>query len=251
ELFAAFENVAMPDIDRTRAADPAYRAEIQPEIDKYIEAKTNAAKAFVTAHPADERAAALLAELSMMTEGDESKQYVSMLLEHHPDHPSAAQAKQQMELADKIGQPFELSFTDVISGDEISVQDDLRGKVVVIDFWATWCGPCIAEMPKMKKLYAEYKDKGVEFIGVSLDDANAKDKLVEMIKEDDLSWKHYFQGNGWASEFSQSWGISGIPTLFIIDADGKLVSMQARGQLETMIPELLEKRDNAEQASAQ
>ena len=67
----------------------------------------------------------------------------------------------------------------------------LKGKVVVIDFWATWCGPCIGELPRMKQLYAEYHDKGVEFIGVSLDapkDQGGLDKLKNFVAENTVEW---------------------------------------------------------------
>ena len=120
----------------------------------------------------------------------------------------------------------------------------LKGKVVVIDFWATWCGPCIAEMPKMKELYAKYKDKGVEFIGVSLDQPKEKgglDKLKEYVKKNDIQWPQYYQGNFWQSAFSSSWGINSIPTMFIVDAEGKLASVHARGRLDELIPDLLKK----------
>ena len=140
---------------------------------------------------------------------------------------------------DAVGKPFDLAFTDAISGSEISMKG-LKGKVVVIDFWATWCGPCVAEMPALKKLYAEYKDKGVEFIGVSLDNkVGGLDKLKAFVTKEGITWPQYFQGDGWESKFSASWGISGIPTVFVVDPDGKLFSIEAAsGQLETMIPEL-------------
>ena len=96
----------------------------------------------------------------------------------------------------------------------------------------------------MKKLYAEYKDKGVEFIGISLDapeEQGGLDALKKFVKEKELPWPQYYQGKGWESEFSRSWGINGIPCLFVVDADGILHSTTARGQLETMIPELLAK----------
>ena len=112
----------------------------------------------------------------------------------------------------------------------------LKGKVVVIDFWATWCGPCVAEMPKMKELYAKYHDQGVEFIGVSLDQPKEEgglDSLKKFVKENEIAWPQYYQGNFWESEFSKSWGVNAIPCVFIVDADGKLYSgrspRQARG----------------------
>ena len=84
-----------------------------------------------------------------------------------------------------IGKPFDLEFTDAIKGSTVSIKG-LKGKVVVIDFWATWCGPCVAEMPKMKELYAKYRDQGVEFIGVSLDQPKEQgglDKLKKFVAE--------------------------------------------------------------------
>ena len=121
---------------------------------------------------------------------------------------------------------------------------NLKGKVVVIDFWATWCVPCVAEIPKLKELYARYRDKGVEFIGVSLDEPKENgglDKLKTFVREKEIPWPQYYQGRGWESEFFTSWGIDAIPTVFVVDADRKLQSVQARGKLEDLIPSLLKK----------
>lgn len=176
---------------------------------------------------------------------DEVAAIQKRVMEEYPDTPAAKRAVGLLKLADGVGKPFELSFTDAISGKKISVAD-LKGKVIVVDFWATWCGPCVGEMPNMKKLYAEFKDKGVEFIGVSLDqneEQGGLKALKEFVAKNEIGWPQYYQGNGWESEFSRGWGINSIPRVFIIDADGKLFSTQGRGQLETVLPQLIKKRD--------
>ena len=140
-----------------------------------------------------------------------------------------------------VGTPFDLSFKDVISGAPISTKD-LRGKVIVVDFWATWCGPCVNEMPKMKELYAEHKAKGVEFIGVSLDPKEGGlESLKAFVQKEGIAWPQYFENGDNNGDFSLSWGITTIPAVFVVDQDGKLYSIDARGKLDQLIPELLRK----------
>ena len=98
----------------------------------------------------------------------------------------------------------------------------------------------------MKEIYAKYHDKGVEFIGVSLDEPKEEgglDELKKFVKENGIAWPQYYQGKGWQSEFSSSWGINAIPAMFIVDTEGKLYSLEARGKLEKIIPELLKKKE--------
>lgn len=119
---------------------------------------------------------------------------------------------------------------------------NLRGQVVVIDYWATWCPLCVAEMPTMKMLYEEYHEDGVEFIGVSLDKSEEDgglEKLREYVKTNEVPWPQYYQGAGWSGEFSVSWGINSISALFIVDKNGILRTVNGRGKLEELIPVLL------------
>jgi hypothetical protein len=95
-------------------------------------------------------------------------------------------------------------------------------------------------MPELRAFYANYKDQGAEFIGVNLDHPSlGMDAVKKCIADHKMTWPQYYQGNGWESEFSQSWGISGIPTLFVVDRNGNLHSTEARGRLGFILLELL------------
>jgi thiol-disulfide isomerase/thioredoxin len=211
-------------------------------------------EAFIHRAPRDERGPALLFQLATNRNlaAEQKVKLLKRVVADYPDSRWAQMAAGSIKRAEGVGKPFDLEFTDAIKGTEISIKG-LKGKVVVIDFWATWCGPCVAEMPTMKKLYAQYKDKGVEFIGVSLDQSKKDgglDKLKSFVEKNEISWPQYYQGNYWTSEFSSSWGINSIPCVFVVDADGKLYSTEARGRLEEIIPELLKKAGDKTEAGA-
>lgn len=211
----------------------------------------NASREFVKAieayraiEPDKQRGASLYMTLAGAEKDPEAaKKHYRAVTEYYPSTRTARLAEGKIRQMEGVGRPFELRFTDATSGRAVNMRD-LRGKVVVVDFWATWCGPCIAEMPHMKELYAQYKDKGVEFIGVSLDNPEEQgglEKLKAYVKDNEIGWPQYYQGKGWDSEFSGSWGINSIPALFVVDKKGNLHSIRARGKLEEMIPELLAK----------
>lgn len=212
-----------------------------------------ATEAFIKVAPKDERGAQLLYAISDQLEDAKKQTAIYQRIAHdYPDTQAAQMVAGKLKRMESIGKPFELEFTDAVKGSEVSIKG-LKGKVVVLDFWATWCGPCVAEMPTMKKLYAEYKSKGVEFIGVSLDapkEEGGLDKLKKFVADNEIPWLQYYQGEGWQSKFSSSWGINSIPAVFVIDGEGKLYSVEARGKLDTMIPELLKKAKGGAGAGA-
>jgi len=214
---------------------------LKPDLDDLPEA----VEAFIKEAPNDERGASLLYRASMgsRSSADAQRKILERLIQVYPTSQFASGAKGTLRQLDGLGTPFELEFNDAVTGAAISMKD-LRGKVVVIDFWATWCGPCVAEMPKMKNLYKEYRDQGVEFIGVSLDqpkEDGGLDKLKKFVEEREIGWPQYYQGKGWKSDFSRGWGINAIPALFVVDQAGKLHSVNARGRLESILSELLKK----------
>lgn len=126
----------------------------------------------------------------------------------------------EIEMNNPDGKPMKLS--------------QLRGKMVLIDFWASWCGPCRRENPNVVKTYEKYKDKkfkngdGFTVFSVSLD--KSKDAWKKAIKNDHLTWKYHVSDlKGWANEASNRYGVRGIPASFLINADGVIVGTNLRG----------------------
>ena len=105
--------------------------------------------------------------------------------------------------------------------------DDLKGKYVYIDVWATWCGPCKAEIPFLKEVEKAYHDKNIAFLSVSIDEAKNHDKWKEMVADKELGGIQVFADNDWKSEFVQAYKINGIPRFILIDPAGNIVAADA------------------------
>ena len=116
----------------------------------------------------------------------------------------------------------------------------LRGKYVLLDFWASWCGPCRQENPNVVKTYAKYKDSGFEILGISLD--KDKNAWLKAIENDQLTWKHVSDLQYWNSVAAQAYQVNAIPMTYLVGPDGKIVAKGLRGpSLESYLSELFKK----------
>jgi thiol-disulfide isomerase/thioredoxin len=109
--------------------------------------------------------------------------------------------------------------------------------VVLIDFWATWCGPCRAEIPNVRAAYEKLHPKGFEILGISFD--QDKEALDKYTKQNQMTWPQYFDGEGWGNKFGQEFGISGIPAMWLVDKKGNVRDLNARAGLAGKVEKLL------------
>lgn len=137
--------------------------------------------------------------------------------------------------------PMKLKFI-AMDGKEVDLEQ-MRGKVVLIDCWATWCEPCLREMPHIKVLYDRYHNQGFEAIGISMDEPEAKDRVKRIIRNFNILWPQRFEGKGFNEDsFKKQYGIKSLPTLFLLDKAGNIGDINARGEhLEMLIKQYLEK----------
>ena len=186
------------------------------------------------------RAADYLGALESNMAGEGKKEWTALL--DSPNEGLRKRATEQLAKFEKVAaadsKPLELAFT-AVDGRAVDVAK-LRGKVVLVDFWATWCGPCIGELPNVKKVYAAYHDKGFEIIGISLDRDTDRQKLIDFTAKEGMPWPQHYDGKYWKNEVAVKYDINAIPAMFLLDQDGKIVSRSARGPaLEAEVKRLL------------
>ncbi len=137
-----------------------------------------------------------------------------------------------------IGLPA-IDFSTVSSEGEKVTLSAFKGKVVLLDFWASWCAPCRQEMPNVKKVYEDYNGKGFEIIGISLDES--REKFNGYVNTYELPWVQIFDGKGWLSRIGQLYAINAIPATFLLDQQGNIRYKNLRGkELRRAVDELID-----------
>jgi len=173
---------------------------------------------------------------------DDTKTGMTLVQQLKRDYPDTKVGKsadgilqniQQQEEGKKVQQALAIGakFPDFeakdLDGKPLS-PGNYKGKVLLVDFWATWCNPCVYELPNVIKAYTKYHDKGFEVIGISLDQEESR--LKNFIKEKGMAWPQYFDGKGWENKIAQKYGIQSIPATFLLDGEGKIIAKNLRGE---------------------
>ncbi len=140
----------------------------------------------------------------------------------------------------KAGQPSPTFNYPDVNGKNVSL-NSLKGNYVYIDVWATWCGPCKKEVPFLKKLHADYKDKNLKIVSISIDKPENKEKWKNMVKEEQLTGIQIIADNEWNSEFLRNYNITGIPRFILIGPDGKIIDNNAPRPSDPKLKKLFNK----------
>ena len=153
-----------------------------------------------------------------------------------PDRNLADAAKARLLKAQMIGKPVDLQFT-AVDGSSVDLRA-LRGNIVLVDFWASWCPDCIRDMPVVRRTYQKYKDKGLTVLGISLD--KDEQALSNFVAKKLIPWPQYFDGQGWENQYATKYGVRAIPEMWLINQRGELVSTDISAeQLDQRIEQLI------------
>ena len=149
--------------------------------------------------------------------------------------PARTMARQGLVKLERVGLPMDMNFT-ALDGRSVNLAG-LHGKVVLVDFWATTCVPCVAELPGLKQLYEKYHTNGLEIIGISLD--SDRTALKRFIEREKISWPQYYDPAGATNRFAVQYGITAIPVMWLVDKRGVLRQLDARNDQAAKVEALL------------
>jgi peroxiredoxin len=128
----------------------------------------------------------------------------------------------------------------LLGGKTVKFPDDYKGKVVLLDFWATWCGPCVAELPNVVKAYGKYHEQGLEVLGISLDREDWEEKLAEFTRKKNMPWPQVYDGKFWGAEVAKLYGIDSIPHMLLVDGETGVILADKTIRGEKLAPAIEE-----------
>ncbi|MEC5145136.1 TlpA disulfide reductase family protein [Chitinophaga sp. 212800010-3] len=218
--------------------DPA-KAAMEAKIESLREQRHQRGNAYIAAHPESPVSVNLIAERAVLGEYAPLDSLYRLLAPAAQQSETGQRVRRRLDVLKRsaIGQPMiDFSQTD-INGKTVRLSD-FKGKYVLLDFWASWCGPCRAENPNVLKAYNRFKDKNFTVVGVSLDDK--ADKWKEAVAKDAMPWIQLSDLKGFRNEVAQQYGIQAIPFSFLIDPQGTIIAKELRGAaLHSKLEEIL------------
>jgi peroxiredoxin len=175
-------------------------------------------------------------------DADKVEPLFNTLSETNRKYPSAIDFKETIDIAKKTGiGKIAMDFTQNDTLGNPVTLSSMRGRYLLIDFWASWCGPCRAENPNLVKVFNKYKDRGFHILGVSLDRPGQKEKWMKAIHDDELAWTQVSDLQFWNNEVAKQYGIRAIPQNLLLDPEGKIIAKNIRGEeLEVKVSEAIE-----------
>lgn len=173
---------------------------------------------------------------------DKVEPLFNALSDANKNYPSAIDFKENLEIAKKTGiGKMAMDFTQNDTLDNPIRFSSFKGQYVLIDFWASWCGPCRAENPNVVRVFNKFKDKNFHIVGVSLDRANQKDKWIKAIHDDKLAWTQVSDLKFWDNEVAKQYGIKAIPQNLLVNPEGIIIAKNLRGEdLEQKLGEFID-----------
>jgi peroxiredoxin len=139
----------------------------------------------------------------------------------------------------EVGHTAPAFTAQTIDGKTVRFPDDYKGHIVMLDFWATWCGPCMGEVPGLAAAYEKYHPRGFDVLGISLDNPHSTDKINSVLKGNKMLWPEVYDGNGWKAAVAQQYGIQSIPSPILVDGDtGKILATESGLRGDALDPTL-------------